>query len=86
MEAKEKLYETVRIVFTENIQQINKMFTDETANWGVSSLREWVESYESSRFTQTGERSAIITSEYNMQCVREWLNRYTPIENMEDLN
>lgn len=25
---------------------------------------------------------AVITSEYNMECVKEWLERYMPIDNL----
>ncbi|WP_423774316.1 DUF6956 domain-containing protein, partial [Alistipes putredinis] len=37
-------------------------------------------SYESTRFTQISDRTAVVTSEYNMMSVREWLARHTEIE------
>ncbi|MGR5589396.1 DUF6956 domain-containing protein, partial [Bacteroides thetaiotaomicron] len=36
-------------------------------------------SYESSRFTAIDSHTAVITSEYNMECVKTWLERNTPI-------
>jgi hypothetical protein len=72
----EKLYETVKITFTESIQRIDKIFEDTDTNWGVATLKERVDSYESSRFTQIDEFSAIVTSEYNMKCLKEWLMKY----------
>lgn len=52
---------------------------DDPEAWGVASLKEWIDSHESSRFTQTDEQTAVITSEYNMAHVKEWLERNTDI-------
>ena len=41
-------------------------------------------SYESTRFTATDSHTAVITSEYNMECVKEWLQRQTPIAEMRE--
>lgn len=71
-------YETLIVTFTEPIRTLDNIFDDAEA-WGAASLKEWIDCYESSRFTQTGERTAVITSEYNMEYVREWLERYMPI-------
>lgn len=49
---------------------------------GVASLKEWIDGYESTRFTQTGEHTAVITSEYNAEHVQEWLQRHTPVANL----
>lgn len=38
-----------------------------------------IDSYESSRFTAIDSHTAVITSEYNMECLKEWLERCTPI-------
>jgi len=43
-----------------------------------------VEDYESTRFTQIDGHTAVITSEYNMPCVREWLTRCTAIADMRE--
>lgn len=71
-------YETLIVTFAEPIRTLDNLFDDAEA-WGAASLKEWIDSYESTRFTLTGERTAVITSEYNMDCVREWLERYMPI-------
>ena len=46
---------------------------------GVETLKGWIEDYESSRFTAIDSHTAVITSEYNMECVKTWLERNTPI-------
>lgn len=45
----------------------------------VATLKAWIESYESTRMTPINEHMAVITSEYNMVHVVEWLRKYTPI-------
>ena len=35
--------------------------------------------YESSRFTAIDSHTAVITSEYSMECLKEWLEKCTPI-------
>lgn len=60
---------------------MDNLFDDAEA-WGAASLKEWIDCYESSRFTQMDERTAVITSEYNMEYVQEWLERHTPIGNL----
>lgn len=72
-------YETLIITFAEPIRTLDNIFDDPEA-WGVETLKEWIDSYESSRFTQTDERTAVITSEYNMTHIKEWLERNTPID------
>lgn len=74
----ETTYKTIIVTFEESIDRINRIF-DTPQLWGASTLKEWIESYESTRFTQIGDNSAVITSEYNMPFVMEWLQRYTPI-------
>lgn len=71
-------YKTVIAIFDENIDKLNGIF-DTPQTWGVSTLKEWIDSYESTRFTQIGDNSVVITSEYNMPFVIEWLQRNTPI-------
>ena len=46
---------------------------------GVDTLKGWIDDYESSRFTAIDRHTAVITSEYNMECLMEWLKRNTPI-------
>lgn len=71
-------YETLIVIFAEPIRTLDNIF-DDAETWGVASLKEWVDCYESTRFTQTDERTAVITSEYNMNYVKEWLERNTHI-------
>ena len=61
------IYQTMKVVFVEPIRALNEMFSD-TQSWGVSTLKEWIDGH-----------TAIITSEYNMECVKEWLGKNTPI-------
>lgn len=74
----ETTYKTIIVTFEESIDRVNRIF-DTPQLWGASTLKEWIESYESTRFTQIGDNSAVITSEYNMPFVMEWLQRNTPI-------
>ncbi len=71
-------YKTLIVKFSEPIAVLDGIFDDAEA-WGVSSLKEWIDSYESTRFTAIDSHTAVITSEYNMECVTEWLKRQTPI-------
>ncbi|WP_442793273.1 DUF6956 domain-containing protein, partial [Parabacteroides merdae] len=50
---------------------------------GVASLKQWIDGFLSSGFTEIEDRTAVITSEYNMDCVKEWLQKNTPIINLE---
>lgn len=67
-------YQTITVEFARTIEEINKMFSDGYKNWGVVNLKEWIDSYESTRFTQIDDHTAIITSEYNLIHVKEWLS------------
>ena len=71
-------YQTLIVRFNELITTLDGMFDDAEA-WGVSTLKGWIDNYESSRFTAIGSHTAVITSEYNMECLKEWLEKYTPI-------
>ncbi len=71
-------YKTLIVKFSEPIAVLDGIFDDAEA-WGVSSLKEWIDSYESTRFTATDSHTAVITSWYNMEYVTEWLKRQTPI-------
>lgn len=71
-------YQTIIVKFKESITELNGIFSD-TQSWGAATLKEWIDGYESTRFTQTDSHTAVITSEYNMECLRKWLERCTPI-------
>jgi len=68
-------YKTIKVTFIRSIAEIDKMFVDGYKNWGAVNLKEWMDSYESTRFTQIDSHTAIITSEYNMEHVQEWLSK-----------
>ena len=73
-----KTYQTLIVKFSEPISVLDGIF-DDAEFWGVTTLKEWIDDYESTRFTATDEHTAVITSEYNMECVKTWLERNTPI-------
>lgn len=75
-------YDTLIVLFAEPIHMLEENIFDDPEALGVASLKEWIDSYESSRFTQTDERTAVITSEYNMPHVKEWLERNTDIDRL----
>ena len=74
-------YRTLIVTFAEPIRVLDSYFDDVEA-CGVASLKEWIDGYESTRFTQTGEHTAVITSEYNAEYVQEWLQRHTSVANL----
>lgn len=71
-------YQTTLIKFCKPIKELDAIFSD-TQFWGVATLKEWIDDYEGSRFTTIDTHTAVITSEYNMECLLEWLKRHTPI-------
>ncbi len=77
-------YETLIITFADPIRTLDDFF-DDPETWGVETLKEWVDNYESTRFTPIDESRAVITSEYNMTSVWEWLEYYMPIANIEEM-
>ena len=76
-------YQTLIVKFSEPITALDGIFDDAEA-WGVSTLKEWIDSYESTRFTAIDSHTAVITSEYNTECVTEWLKRQTPIAEIQE--
>ena len=75
-------YETLIVTFAGDILTLERDIFDDPQAWGASTLKEWIDGYESTRFTQVGDRTAVITSEYNMGSVREWLEKNTDIETL----
>ena len=71
-------YQTIIVKFREAITELDGIFRD-MQFWGVATLKEWIDDYEGSRFTVIDPHTAVITSEYNMECLLEWLKRHTPI-------
>ena len=76
-------YQTLIVRFSEPITALDGMFDDAEA-WGVSSLKEWIDNYESTRFTTTDNHTAVITSEYNMEGVKEWLHKHSEIAELTE--
>lgn len=74
----ETAYKTIIVTFGESIEELNGIF-DTPQTWEASTLKEWIDCYETTRFTQVGKNRAVITSEYNMPFVIEWLQRHTPM-------
>ena len=68
-------YKTLIVRFNSPIAVIDEVFND-VPYLGVGNLKEWIDDYESTRFTAIDEQTAVITSEYNMECVREWLEHH----------
>ena len=72
------IYQTLIVKFSEPIKVLDSIFDDAEA-WGTDTLKGWIDNYEGSRFTAIDSHTAVITSEYNMECRKAWLERYTPI-------
>ena len=70
----EVAYQTLIVKFSEPIKALDGMFDDAEA-WGVDTLKGWIDNYESSRFTAIDSHTAVITSEYNMEWLKEWLEK-----------
>ena len=71
-------YQTLIVRFSEPITALDGIFDDAEA-WGTDTLKGWIDNYEGSRFTAIDSHTAVITSEYNMECLKAWLERHTPI-------
>lgn len=76
-------YQTIIVKFKEAITDLDGIFSD-VQFWGVTTLKEWIDDYESTRFTQTDSHTAVITSEYNMECVKEWLRKHSKIAELTE--
>ena len=76
-------YQTIIVKFKESITELNGIFSD-TQSWGAATIKEWIDGYESTRFTQTDSHTAVITSEYNMEHVKEWLDRHTAFDRLNE--
>ncbi len=70
-------YQTLIVKFSEPIKVLDSIFDDAEA-WGTDTLKGWIDNYEGSRFTAIDSHTAVITSEYNMECLKAWLERHTP--------
>ena len=52
---KEISYETLLVTFGEGIGRLNTMFDDPQV-WGVATLKQWIDGYETTRFTEIDDR------------------------------
>ncbi|MCE8949639.1 DUF6956 domain-containing protein [Bacteroides thetaiotaomicron] len=77
------IYQTIIVKFKETITELDGIFSD-VQFWGVATLKEWIDGYESTRFTQTDNHTAVITSDYNMECVKEWLRKHSEIAELTE--
>lgn len=75
-------YETLIVTFCDPIRILDGMFGDD-GTCGVSTLKEWLDSYESTRATPIDGHTMVITSDYNMSCVKEWLRKNTSATEMK---
>jgi hypothetical protein len=78
-------YKTISVTFSEPIRDIDRMFVQNYSTWSVVNLKEWIDNYDTSRFTQTGDCRAVITSEINMECIEEWLHKNTSVHTIEKM-
>lgn len=76
-------YHTIKVTFSQSIKEINQMFTSDYKTWQTVNLKKRIDNYESSRFTQVDDFTAIITSEYNMEHIAEWLVKNAPVRIIE---
>ena len=81
--ADEPDFRTMTVVFGEPISRIDRSVFEDVETWGVCSLQGWVNSYESVRFVSINEHTAVITGEYNMEQVKEWLEKYVPVKSLK---
>ncbi|MCM1301198.1 MAG: hypothetical protein NC226_05715 [Bacteroides cellulosilyticus] len=77
-------YETLIVTFAKSIRTLDAFF-DNSEVWGAATLKELIDGYESTCFTIIDDCRAVITSEYNMSSVREWLEKYMPLAEVKVL-
>lgn len=78
-------YQAVLVFFSKPICDIDKDLAFNYSKWQKVNLKESIDSYETARFTQINEYSAVITSDKNMKNLQEWLSEHTPIETIQTL-
>lgn len=84
LEIIEDKYQTIRVTFSKTIREIDRDFVRDYTKWQRVNLKEWVDNYEYSRYTQISEYSAIITSE-DIDHLKKWLNKNIPVKSIEEL-
>ena len=87
-------YKTIKVTFKKNIEEVNKMFTkpkngekyvNKTENGyePVTTMQEWIEYYDTSRYTQINDNTVIITSKINAELIYMWLKEYGNVKSIE---
>jgi hypothetical protein len=79
-------YQAIKVTFSQTIREINKLFVNDYSKWQIVNLKEWIDNYETSRFTQIDEWSAIITSETNIEYLKKWLCERMIVKEIEIIN
>jgi len=77
-------YQTIRVTFSKTIREIDRDFVKNYTKWQRVNLKEWVDNYESSRFTQISECSTIITSDDTVHLI-EWLKKNIQVKSIVEL-
>jgi len=77
-------YQTIRVTFSKAIREIDRGFVRNFTKWQRVNLKEWIDNYKSSRFTQISGCSAIITTE-DIDHLKEWLKKNSPVKSIEEL-
>lgn len=75
------IFDVMIVIFGEFIGILDVIFED-VKIWGVCFLKGWIDSYESICFIFIGIDKVVIISEYNMECVKEWLEYNMFIKNI----
>lgn len=79
-------YRTVLVAFARSlIAESIAVFTNPD-DWGTTSLKEWIEGYETVRFTPIDKQKAIITGERNLAFVEMWIEKHCPDAKIVDLD
>ncbi len=86
LEIIDNTYKAIKVRFEKAIAEIDRMFAQKYKTWGSVNLKEWIDHYESSRFTQIANDTAIITCEYNMESLTKWLEEHISIAEIEYIN
>lgn len=77
-------YQTIRVTFSKTIREIDLDFVKGYAKYQRVNLKEWIDNYKSSRFTQISECIAIITSDDTVH-LKEWLKKNIQVISIEEL-
>ena len=84
------IYNVSQVLFNQPIEAIdNYWFKENNTNMGVSSLEEWVDTYEDTQFIKTGENTCLIISgvdQGNIVHALKSISNFGVVENIETLS